>query len=311
MRIVTRIGVTLSVVAALALYGVQYVAGLVAMLGVVVIGVLAGLGVAKWLERAWYGRQLEAGARAGAIACGVAGLSSALYLLGSSPTSMTVLADRSQLLGSSFVSLVLSLSPIGPVGAIIACAVVSTLLGVAASAITAQVFGVGKDKHAVDVVAQARLAAQAMQKGELGAQTNATGAPAPAPSVRLFGRSAPMTISPATARTAAPAPHPELPAPAFTSWDDESSPDASQSSAKKKPAKRGRAQERPVSHARSADHAMTTEEREALLAWDDELSDDSQPDLGAREPKKSAFLNESLASPRRNRKKQNTRDWLC
>lgn len=325
MRTVTRTGVSLSVVAALALYGVQLVAGIAAMVGVVIVGVIAGLCVAKWLERTWYGRQLEAGARAGAIACGVAGLSAALYLLGQSSGSMYDLAERSRPLGESFTAFVLSLSPLGPVGAIIASAVVATLLGVASAALTAQMFAWGKDKHSVTVIEQARLAAQAMKPGEFGAQMTPTGERlASSSSVQLYGRMGTIsraTSGPIVRKNAGAAPRPELPpaSSTFNSWGDEADPNATQAGTKQKPAaKRGKAAPpRHTSNARNADEAITTEERAALRAWGEEQGveqgNESLTDLKPREPKKSAFLNDPIEAPapRRNRKKNNTRDWLC
>src|SRR5579859_3931840 len=109
MRTITRTGVTLSVIAALALYGVQLVAALGVALGIILTGVLVGLSVAKWLERDWYGRQLEAGARAGVIACGVGGLSSLLYLLGQGPRSLPDLVARSHVAGLDLAPLILPL----------------------------------------------------------------------------------------------------------------------------------------------------------------------------------------------------------
>ncbi len=316
MRTVTRTGVTLSVVAALALYGLQLIAGLMVTLGVLVIGVIAGLCVAKWLERDWYGRQLEAGARAGAIACGVAGLSAAIYLLGQGPRSTAELAARSHLFGISLEPVALALSPLGPVGIDIASAVIATLLGVALAAITAQLFGWGKDKRALRVVAQARLAAQAQQHGEVGAQVTPSGARPASPSVHLYGRSGPMSGmagAPSVRRTAGPAINADVAdAPlAFDSWDD--AEDSDQAATLQTPAAPGAQppQRRLPSNARSANEAISTDERAALRAWEAGLGDGSQPSAPEREPKKSAFLNQPSASPKRNRKKQNTRDWLC
>lgn len=311
MRTVTRIGLTLSVVAVLALYGLQLVAGLGVIVGIMAIGALAGLAVAKWLERGWYGRQLEAGARAGAIACGVAGLASAAYLLGQGPSGIEALAARSRLPGVSLAPLVHALSPLGVAGADIASVVVATLVGVALAAILAQVFGWGKDKRSQRVIARARLMAQAQQHEELGAQTTPTGARSPSPSVQLFGRQSSTTNGPAPSasagsrrvrRTAGPEPEAETPdAPrTFESWGDTAVTPAG------KPPKK-----RDSSNARSADDAITAEERAALLAWEAALEAESEPGV-PRQPNASAFLNEQNAPPpRRNRKKQNTRDWLC
>lgn len=325
MRTVTRTGVGLSVVAALALYGLQLLAGMTAALGIIATGMIAGLCVAKWLERDWYGRQLEAGARAGAIACGVAGLSSALYLLGHGYTSIDALVAGSHAPVFSLADLTLALSPLGPTGAIIAVSVVATLLGIATAGLTAQVFGWDKDKRSLRVIAQARLLAQALQVGELGAQVTPTGDRPSSPSVRLYGRTSP-TAGPAAAigptstsgvrRTAAPRTAAEA-NPPFSSWDDETAATENLPAAPKaraaKPAKPGKlaAEPRHTSNARATGDAITAEERAALMAWEEAMNGDSQPEGQPREPKASQFLNEPVAAPRRNRKKTNTRDWLC
>lgn len=311
MRTVTRTGVTLSAVAALALYGLQLIAGLAVTFGIMAIGALAGLSVAKWLERDWYGRQLEAGARAGIIACGVAGLSSAIYLLGQGPSTIDRLAARSHFLGVSLAPVVKALSPLGVAGADIMSVIVAALLGVALSAVIAQIFGWSKDKRMLRVIAQARLAAQAQAHEELGAQASITGARPSSPSVQLFGRQSAATNGPALSnnrrvrRTAGPDPDAEVAdAPrVFASWGDTAVTPAVQ------PPIQSSAQ-RGSKNARSADHAISADERAALLAWEAAQEDESQSDL-ARKPKASAFLNEPTAAPRRNRKKQNTRDWLC
>lgn len=314
MRTITRTGVTLSVVAALALYGLQLIAGLVVTIGVIVVGVIAGLCVAKWLERDWYGRQLDAGARAGAIACGVAGLSAMISLLGQGSRSTAEMAARSHLLGISLAPVAQALSPLGTVGTAITCSVVAALLGVALSAITAQVFSWGKDKRSQRVIAQARLAAQAQQHGEVGAQATPSGGRPASPSVRLYGRSGVPSIH----QTAGLAMHADAVdggdgALAFESWDDADGP--GQPATLQTPATRSaqppKQQRRRTSNARSADEAISADERAALAAWEAAMADGSQPGVAQREPKASAFLNQPASAPKRNRKKQNTRDWLC
>lgn len=327
MRTVTRTGVTLSVVAALTLYGLQLVAGLMVTLGIIAIGAIAGLSVAKWLERDWYGRQLDAGARAGAISCGVAGLASALYLLGQGPGSIAALAARSHLLGVSLAPLIMALSPLGAAGVDVVAVVVASLLGVAMAALSAQVFGWGKDKRSQRVIAQARIAAQALQYGELGAQATSSGGRPSSPSVHLYGRTlatgAPSaTNGPRVRRTAAPLPDADTTeAPlTFNSWDDPAG-SVGQAAAARTPATPARPAAQPPkkplgsANARSADQVISDDERAALLAWEAALADESQPGATSRQPKASAFLNEPTSeptsAPRRNRKKQQTRDWLC
>lgn len=326
MRTVTRTGVILSVVAALALYGLQLAAGLVVTLGIIVVGFIAGLCVAKWLERDWYGRQLDAGARAGAIACGVAGLASLFYLLGQGPRTTADLAARSHLGGISLGWLVEALSPLGAAGADVVSTVMAMLLGVLLAALTALVLGWGKDKRSQRVIAQARLAAQSQQHGEIGAQVTPSGARPASPSVRLFGRTdgvGGLLTGPTVRRTAGPEIREDVgDAPlTFDSWDDApaTSQQASQQATLQTPAASNVPAAKPPrarrgSNARSAGDAISPEERSALLAWEKALADGSRPGAAKaqpRAPKHSEFLTEPGAAPRRNRKKQNTRDWLC
>lgn len=307
MRTITRTGVTLSVVAALALYGLQLVGGLMVTVGIVAIGVIAGLSVAKWLERDWYGRQLDAGARAGAIACGVAGLSALFYLLGQGPRSIADLSARSTLLGASMDPVIQLLSPLGPVGVDITASVVATLLGITLAAFTARVFGWGKDKRSLKIIAQARLAAQAQQQGELGAQLALDGGRPSSPSVQLYGRTgAPALQRPTGQESASGAGVSPL---TFESWGDTSELPAATLQAPA--AKPKLPKPRKVSNARSADEAITEDERAALLAWETALADESQSGMSNRAPKASEFLTQPSVAPKRNRKKQNTRDWLC
>lgn len=307
MRTITRTGVTLSVVAALALYGLQLIAGLMVTLGIVAIGVIAGLSVAKWLERDWYGRQLDAGARAGAIACGVAGLSAIFYLLGQGPRTITDLTARSTLLGASMDPVIQPLSPLGPVGVDITASIISTLLGIALAAFTAQIFGWGKDKRSLKIIAQARLAAQSQQQGELGAQLARDGGRPSSPSVQLYGKTgAPALQRPTGQGSARGADAPLL---AVESWGDTGELPAATLQA---PAAQPKLPKpRHVSNARSADTAITEDERAALLAWESALAEESEPGVSSRAPKASEFLTQPAELPKRSRKKQNTRDWLC
>ena len=317
MRTITRAGVTLSVLAALALYGVQLVAALGVALGIILIGGLAGLSVAKWLQRDWYGRQLEAGARAGAIACGVGGLSSLLYLLGQGPRSLPELAARSHLAGVDLAPLVQSLGALGWAGVDFAIIVGATALGVMSAALVAQIVGWSKSGRAVRVVAQARLAAQALQRVDsrgavtagqrsstLGPQLFATGAPVSAPQreatewegLGLPGGSSP--VAPRSWRPAAHAPHPA-------------------------PTPRPATIHRP-SDARSAKEALTDEARAALTSWEDDLDEmDGFEDLDGfgeqgkavtekvRTSNPSTFLTSPSPAKPRKRKRQDTGDWLC
>lgn len=324
MRTIVRTGVTLSIVAALALYGLQLVAALGVALGIILIGALAGLGVAKWLARDWYGRQFEAGVRAGAIACGVGGLSSLIYLLGQGPRSLPDLAARSYAPGVDVGAVVSSLSSLGWMGVDVVVILGATLAGIIAAGFVAQMAGWSKSGRALRVVAQARLAAQSLQRPDgrnvvtaaprsttLGPQLFASGAPAPAAALDPAdwdGLGLPETSMPGKRRSWRAATRTPLPPP--------------------EPAPRPATVHRP-SDARSAKEALTDEARAALAAWQDELDSDGDDaslpgfpsldddDAAARErvraPNHSAFLTEPppIKPGKRKRKRQDTGDWLC
>lgn len=324
MRTITRTGVTLSVIAALALYGVQLVSALGVTLGIILTGALAGLSVAKWLEREWYGRQLEAGARAGAIACGVGGLSSLLYLLGQGPRSLPELAARSHLAGMDLAPLVQSLSGLGWAGVDVVVIFMAIALGVLSAALTAQIVGWSKSGRAARVVAQARLAAQALQRADargattagprastVGPQLYATGAPVSAP-----GRETKDWEGLGLPGASAPAAH--------RSWRPANAPQPA-------PTPRPAIIHRP-SDARSAREALTDEARLALSNWQDELDGFDELDEferfegmdglegldgekkvaeKSRTPNPSTFLTSPPPVKPKKRKRQNTGDWLC
>ena len=340
MRTIVRTGVTLSIVAALALYGVQLVAALGVAFGIILIGALAGLGVAKWLERAWYGRQFAAGVRAGAIACGVGGLCALVYLLGQGPNSLDALAARSHAPGVDFGALVNTLGALGWMGVDAVVIVAATLAGILAAGLMAEVAGWSKSGRAVRVVAQARLAAQSLQRADargavtaaprsttIGPQLFASGAsvaPAALEPADWDGLGLPGASSPGKRRSWRPAkqtpqhqPQPEAPPLQVPT-----------------PAPRPATVHRP-SDARSAKEALTDEARAALSAWEDELDEfdeaDSDPAFAAfpdlngetddaahergRAPNHSAFLTSPpppvKSGKRSKRKRQDTTDWLC
>jgi hypothetical protein len=341
MRTITRIGATLSVVAALALYGVQLVAALGVAVGVILTGLLSGLSVAKWLERDWYGRQFSAGARAGAIACGVGGLSSLLYLLGQGPHSLADLAARSHLLGINLGPLILALAPLGWAGADGAVIVSATALGIIVSGLVALIAAASKSGRAVRVVAQARLAAQAFQQAD-GSRAPLTGAPhsatygpqlyaaksgpgAPSGTLQHSGSEWDGLGLPGASAPAMPRPR-------------RSNAGAAREVGHPKPAKTPVwAQERfggsvetdlthQVSKARSTQDALTEEARTALSKWEDELGEfggfegleeeEQDGDTAATQKPRAVNPSSFLTSPPpvgkpRKRKRQDTGDWLC
>lgn len=344
MRTITRTGVTLSVIAALALYGVQLVAALAVALGVVLAGILSGLFVAKWLERDWYGRQFDAGARAGGIACGVGGLAALLYLLGQGPRTLPELAARSHIFGLSLAPLVRALSPLGWAGVDIVVMFGAMALGIVLAGVMTWVFGWGKSGRAVRVVAQARLAAQALQRSE--ARASATAGPRSiAPGPQLYATGAPLASTPLDQSeweglglpgASAPAmPRPWRPAAGSgrgTAAPQATAGPAPQVTPEPHPpvAPRPPTIHRP-SDARSARETLSDEARSALANWEDELDafdgmeglegaegvegDDAtaadETTQKVRNANPSTFLTAPPPVRPRRRKRQDTGDWLC
>ena len=68
MQSVLRVGVIAAILGCVAVYGLARAGGLVAVYGILLLGFAVGLAMAKWLDWSLYGRQVESGAQAGAIA---------------------------------------------------------------------------------------------------------------------------------------------------------------------------------------------------------------------------------------------------
>lgn len=207
MGIHTRVGLAAGALGFVLLFLAQLVSGAATVLLALVVGLGAGLGVAKWLPRAWYGRQLAAGARAGALACGIAlgGFLLSLILAGAHTTS--TLAARSHLVGIDFDPVVRALGAIGWLGVSIALALVAWAVGTGVAALASQLGAWDKNQHAIEVVARARAAAQ--HSGRL-----VTAAPRTAPF--LSGTLPPAfgapPVAPATPATPGTRPTPAFPA---------------------------------------------------------------------------------------------------
>ena len=160
MGILVRVGAIIGVLGLALVYLLQISAGLVALAGVVIIGLVTGLAVAKWLARAWYGRQFAAGLRAGVIACGVSGAGALVFLLLQGPHSVGALAERSHLGPLTLAPRIQPFAALGWTGIDVLGTLLAVGVGIALSAVAAQVFALGKSRRAVQVIAQARLAAQ-------------------------------------------------------------------------------------------------------------------------------------------------------
>lgn len=292
MRAILRVGIITGVCAIIALSALQQAATLAAVLGIVVTGAVAGTGAAKWLEWAWYGRQFEAGWRTGAVACGVAGLGTFVSLLIAGPHDSVALAAHSQLLGVDLGPLARGLAGLGWLGTDFLLVLASTALGIGLSAVTALVFALGKSARAVSVITEARQAAQANNRTE----PLSTPLPLPGyPSLASPASGATWHTSPQTGVLPAPGAYPA----SLTGASPSGAPQFGQAAPD---SGRGPSTARPV------ERELDDDEREALARWAEEHAGDAS---GPRTPAPSTYLNSPSPAPKRNRKKQQTRDWLC
>jgi hypothetical protein len=338
MSNVYRVGLLLGVLGALGVYALGRVAALTAAVGVVAVGLLAGLAMAKWLEWGWFGRQIEAGLRAGIIACGLVMVAGLATLIAQGPRDVTTLAEQSHLGAVDLAPMARTLSGLGWLGVDIVVLILACLVGIVLAVGTTEVFAFGKSRAAVDAVSQARLAAEALRAGRPWSATvsrpispNALSAGAQwltsSPSAPLTTNGSRMTNAPRA--TNAPAPQPSV-----QTYSGDSEALADFYTAPAQPAAPSRRREtaspEPVDAQPTGDEAMNylNDEtrmreamRDALSMWADETEDgaEDQPTQrrkreskggSKREPNPSAFLN--AERPKRSaRKKTNTRDWLC
>jgi hypothetical protein len=176
MGVHTRVGLGAGAVGFALLYLGQLQSGLGGLALLTLVALLAGLGVAKWLPRSWYGRQLEAGARAGAIACGLAASGLLLSLSLAGIHSIPALARQSHLLGLNLGAPVRALGVVGWLGAGLALSLAGVALGTAGATVVALVASWGKNRRALEVVERAREAAQ--RSGRLFGEGSPSGGPA-------------------------------------------------------------------------------------------------------------------------------------
>lgn len=204
MRTLLRIGGILGGAGFVALYALQTGTALAVAAGIPLIGLLAGLGAAKWLPRDWYGRQFKAGLRAGMLASGLAALGALLSLLLLGPRAIPTLAAHSHLASLTLAPIVQALAFLTWAGVDILLVVVAAALGCALAAVAAQVFAWSKSAEAVRVVQQARLAAQALNHDDAW-QPRPTGAPLLGQPVPALGVPSSSNLTGMTSMTGAPA----------------------------------------------------------------------------------------------------------
>ncbi len=195
MRIILRVGLIVGVIGLVALYALQIVAALFVAPAIVVVGIIVGLCMAKWLDRGWYGRQFAAGLRAGAIACGMGALGAALFMLLQGPHSLAGLSARSHLGPLSLAPAIAPLANLGWSGLDVAASVAALVVGVIVAGLTTQIAAASKSRHALRVVEQARLVAQALNRSDAWATPVSGGRVTSGPG--LYGAAARATNAPA------------------------------------------------------------------------------------------------------------------
>lgn len=350
MRASIRSGAIIGAVASVALCLLQPHIALLVAFGVAAAGVLAGLAVAKWLDLEQYGRQLEEGVRAGALAAGLPGLCALISLLVLGPHDVATLALRSRVSGVGLSSTISQLTTLGWAGLDVLFVVSATVAGILLAAAFAQTFAWSKSRHAAQVIRQARLTARVLQRGEtwepvpasqpsvLSALTGvgipvptglppiataafATGAvpaaflsaaqplqssivqwpasPRPTGSPLPAAAGKPLAAAFAASVATIPAQDPE-PVPA-------SEPDLPLGET-------GKRVKRKTSRARPVEPQLTDDVRKALAAWAEQNPEAAGAvKVGGRTAVASSYLNSEppMPMPKRNRKKNETRDWIC
>ncbi len=306
MRTILRVGVTVGGVAFVTLFALQPAIGLAVVPAIVVSGLVAGLGAAKWLERTWYGQQLDAGLRTAAIAVGMAGAGSLLALLTQGPHTVSSLAERSHLFLLDLGPLIMALAGAGWAAIDILSVALAMIAGIALGAGTTAFGAWSKNQRAIQVVNQARLAAQASLYDNRSSLSGLFGVPAPA--------SRPQTLEQAGTHTASTGS-------GATLGNHRLVPSGAERFPPVEPAPLQTVRFPQSSDARPASTQLTQDMRDALATWAADTSSGSEADNATaqtggaaaptpRTPPPSNYLNSPPPVPaKRQRKKQNT-EWL-
>jgi hypothetical protein len=319
MRTILRVGIIIGGTAFVTLYALQAAIALAVAPGVILAGVCAGLGTAKWLERPWFGRQLAAGLRTGIIAVGMAGVGALLALCTEGPHSTHQLAERSHLFRVDLGPAINTLSGIGWIGVDILVISLAMAAGIAAAMAIVQVGAWTKSRRAIQVVAQARLAATGAVYDDRPGVSGWFGAASTPASTPARAGTQPRQVD-----SGSPYGDKPLALPATSARVSEIGPT------------RSRAARRRTSEARPAENQLNEAMREALATWagDNATAAPADPSLGsaestrARTPQPSSYPNSTPPAPskraplpseylnstppapsKRARKKQNT-EWL-
>lgn len=311
MRAIVRVGLILGGIGFLALFALQHAVGLAVAPLLVSIGLLAGVCSAKWLEWGWYGHQFRAGTFAGFYACTLAGIGALISLLMAGPHDVHALAAASHIGGFNLAPVIERISGFSWMGVDVLLLLAAGLLGVFLAGLSTQVLALSKDTRTVRVITQAHVAAQPLARRDTFMPTP-SGAHA-GDSILPSPRSQPgVAASPSTPGAGWGTPAPV--APQQQGWQSGGYVPAAgapvRQVATRTPPPQKPAQPPVEEHPR--DGRLSAAEREALETWahdNDDDSDNEPKPSRKRQPKASAYLNGP--APKRSRKKQDTRDWLC
>src|SRR5262249_52618602 len=125
----------------------------------------------------WFGRQVEAGARAGLIPPSLGGIAGLVTLVAPGPPHRWTLAAGAHLGGLKLAPLARGLGGLGWPGEGIVTVALACLVAMVLAVGRAMVFAFGKNRAAVDSVSQARLAAEALRAGRPWSATTALSQP--------------------------------------------------------------------------------------------------------------------------------------
>ena len=193
MRTIRRPVILLGCIGFIALYILQYGVALAVTPLLLVMGVLVGLVVAKWLPWRWYGRQFAAGVRAGVVACGLSAAGALLSLVGTGPHNVAALAARSHLLGIDLGRFVPVLGSAGWFIPYLLLTAFFTLGGVLLAGVVTQIVGWSKSVRTVRVIRQAHNAASSLHRSQTWAPASNS-----VPSVGAYWNSALPSAGPAS-----------------------------------------------------------------------------------------------------------------
>lgn len=334
MRAIVRVGLVLGSVGFLALFALQHAFALAVAPLLVIVGLLAGVCMAKWLEWGWYGSQFRAGAYAGFYACALAGGGGLLSLVTAGPHDVQSLAAASHLGGLSLAPIIEGAAIFGWIGVDIVLLLICGLLGVFAGGFGAQILAMSKSARTVRVVTQAHVAAEPLARRDTflptpsGARAGDTLLPSPRsqPGFAASPSNPGFAASPSNpgADWGTPAPVAPPPQPA---WQTSANTPAARRTAARQvatktpppqpavqpPAPAPAQEQQPKAQppkSQPRDGRLSAAEREALDAWARENEPKPETPSRKRQPKASEYLN-GPAPAKRSRKKQDTRDWLC